>query len=434
MPTLPSDEELRLRFEKLKNTPPGSKEPAQPTPSDAELIARLKNLTGHNPISSSIHNPRRSIGTTTHTKEDDLVSSLMQGTDIDIDIDTKNLMNEFGLEDPFPVAPTAQPVTLKELISDLPAAPTDAELKDLVAELKLNAPVFDDVDGGKGGGKHRRSLNDGPKFIDYTELVLTSPSKKLLFPTGTADDAEDDDDDLDDPDLTVSVDDPEVADLLSQVVEEVRLEARTGYHSNDNDVSGIDGNDIDETTHEQVIARGGINNAESYEVKQLEQRLLNLKIFNSELTGPAVGNESAGGSATGSVSDAKSNAPAPSAGSVQRLLNEETGKKSSSSSSKNRSKSPDAVKLLGAPPRVPSLSEFGGGKSGNGVAGGDGDDDYDDDDFCCICTEVATVRCPGCDDDLYCAKCFAQGHGGSEDPELQRHVAVILRRRRGKGV
>ncbi|KAJ9625876.1 hypothetical protein H2203_004640 [Taxawa tesnikishii (nom. ined.)] len=53
--------------------------------------------------------------------------------------------------------------------------------------------------------------------------------------------------------------------------------------------------------------------------------------------------------------------------------------------------------------------------------------DEDIESWCCICNEDATVRCLGCDGDLYCAECWKEGHGNGPGQE-RGHRAVEYRR------
>lgn len=47
--------------------------------------------------------------------------------------------------------------------------------------------------------------------------------------------------------------------------------------------------------------------------------------------------------------------------------------------------------------------------------------------WCIICQDDATLRCIGCDDDLYCQKCWMEGHKGeSAGLEERMHKAVLF--------
>ncbi|PNS20921.1 hypothetical protein CAC42_2852 [Sphaceloma murrayae] len=53
--------------------------------------------------------------------------------------------------------------------------------------------------------------------------------------------------------------------------------------------------------------------------------------------------------------------------------------------------------------------------------------DEDIESWCCICNEDATVKCLGCDGDLYCSDCWNDGHGKGPGQE-RGHRAVEYRR------
>jgi hypothetical protein len=65
---------------------------------------------------------------------------------------------------------------------------------------------------------------------------------------------------------------------------------------------------------------------------------------------------------------------------------------------------------------------------------GESDNKEDDDQWCCICNEDAILSCLGCDDDLYCRKCWNEGHLSMDKEELQEHQTKWLAGHRRKKI
>lgn len=58
--------------------------------------------------------------------------------------------------------------------------------------------------------------------------------------------------------------------------------------------------------------------------------------------------------------------------------------------------------------------------------------DEDIDSWCCICNDDGTVRCLGCDGDIYCDACWREGHGNGPGQE-RGHKAVQYSSKGGAG-
>lgn len=57
---------------------------------------------------------------------------------------------------------------------------------------------------------------------------------------------------------------------------------------------------------------------------------------------------------------------------------------------------------------------------------------YNDDDiesWCCICNEDGEVRCKGCDDDIYCNRCWRDGHGSGPGQERGHRAVQFVRKK-----
>lgn len=59
--------------------------------------------------------------------------------------------------------------------------------------------------------------------------------------------------------------------------------------------------------------------------------------------------------------------------------------------------------------------------------------DEDEGTWCTVCLEDATLRCLGCDDDVYCTRCWREMHVGPVAAFDDRtHKAVLFDRKQGK--
>jgi hypothetical protein len=72
------------------------------------------------------------------------------------------------------------------------------------------------------------------------------------------------------------------------------------------------------------------------------------------------------------------------------------------------------------------------GTSARALASQEGKDD-DDETWCIICLSDATMKCLGCDGDLYCGNCWKEGHRGEDaGMEERKHRAVLYQKPRKK--
>ncbi|KAF2750706.1 hypothetical protein M011DRAFT_464530 [Sporormia fimetaria CBS 119925] len=96
------------------------------------------------------------------------------------------------------------------------------------------------------------------------------------------------------------------------------------------------------------------------------------------------------------------------------------------STPQSSSSATDPLGLPTTPSSIPSAPTTTNPKTSSSL------EKYTDDEidsWCIICNDDATLRCLGCDGDLYCAGCWTEGHKGeSAGWEERRHKAVLFRK------
>jgi hypothetical protein len=237
--------------------------------------------------------------------------------------------------------------------------------KALSADIDKGTHTIDDLEVDQVISAALREIkNEGPAFVDYTDVILLSP-KHGTFPTSTGSQPTPRRKSREASAALSSLEDPEALGLISQVVDEIHLE-------------------------KTVEQRGAKYDNVTYNDYQLEQRIQNLKEFQP--------------------------APLTSTPKTSRKEGEE-GRGKIITTIKTSTQGTDT---LGAPPAALSLSDF------RSVLEEQSSGDDEDEEFCCICVAKAQVLCPDCED-FYCVKCFNRGHVDTDDFELRFHKPKVLK-------